>query len=256
MNTTTLTRTVFGEITAAANPSIAAMINGALEMAAQAADKGKIPASFDAMKWERINSRIGNKRIGDALHHEVYDLTTDGRKALVCCRAVEGTKYGIKTTGKEYFIVARHGKGVRVTPANKAVAAKAAKAAGELGQAIDVAEGRVKLVTTSAKLRTGYKLVRRDEAGELVSAWDGSPWTLGVARTEAATEDHSGGFYYYRTEKEAVAAAERGEVFGQARAHDALVLVEVEVSGREYEHAGGKICATRITPVRIVTENV
>ncbi|MDY0036711.1 MAG: hypothetical protein RBS05_12450 [Zoogloea oleivorans] len=251
-----ITRTAFGEIAAPTNPALAALIKGALEMAAQAAAKGKIPAAHDAMSWQRINSRIGSKRIGEAIHHEVYDLTPDGRKALVCIRAVEGTKYGIKTTGKEYFILARHGKGVRATPANKAVAAKAAKAAGELGQALDVVEGRVKLVTATAKPRTGFKLVRRDEAGELVSAWDGSPWTLGVTRTEAATDDHSGGFYYYRTAEAALSAADRGEVFGQARAHDALVLIEVEVSGREYEHPQGKICATRITPVRIVSENV
>lgn len=237
------------------NEEVRAQVAEARDMAAEAASKKKIPASFDSMTWERINSRIGNKRIGEALHHEVYDITPDGKKALVCCRFVEGTKYGIKTTSKQYFIVARHGKGLRITEANKAIAAKAAKQSGDgLGLAIDILEGRAKLATGLSETRRGFKAVTRDEAGNLVSVWDGSPWALGKTRTECATDSHEGGFYYYATLNECKKAAETKRIFGDARDHDALVFVEVEVSGREYVFCEGKRCVTRMRPIRVVEE--
>lgn len=140
---------------------------------------------------------------------------------------------GIKTTNKTYYILTRHGNGVRVAEANKAVAAKAAKGCQELGQAIDVCEGRAKLVTAASRDRIGYKLVTRDDGGRLVSVWDGSAWDIGVTRIEAATSDHTGGYYYYASEQEAIEAAARSDVFDRAREHANLVLVEVRVSGRE-----------------------
>ena len=245
-----VTRNTYGELIATAET--ATLIEGARKMASHAASRGRIPAAFDGMAWERVSARIGRKMIGEAMHHEVYDVTPDGRRALICCRAAEGTKYGVKTVSKEYFILARHGAGVRVMVANKATAAKAAKSTGELGQAIDVAEGKAKLVTMAVQKRIGYKLVARNEDGELVSVWDGSPWSLGVTRTEKATDDHEGGFYYYRTAEEALSAAAKSEVFGQHRDHNGLVLVEVEACGREYGHPGGKLCVTSMRPVRIV----
>lgn len=227
---------------------------GARALISLAAQRGKIPAEYDDMRWERINSRLGNKKIGHALHHEIYDLTD--RAVLVCCRSVEGTRYGQKTTGKRYFLVARHGRGVRVTEASKALAAKAAKAAGPvLGAAIDVIIGKAAYTAPANRVRTGFKLVARADDGGLVSAWDGSPWTMGKTRTEAATEDHRGGYYYYASADEAIEAAAANDVFGDLRDHRRLVLVEVEASGRHYEHAarhGTKLCASRIRPVREV----
>lgn len=111
---------------------ITSLIRDARSLAAQAAQKNKIPESYEDLDWD---SRY-KKRLGDALHHEVLDVTPDGKKALICCRAVEGTRYGIKTTQKRYYIVARHGTGVRVLPASLAVSAKYAKTATSLGEAI------------------------------------------------------------------------------------------------------------------------
>ena len=98
----------------------------ARQLVAQAG--AKIPASFDAMTWGTSGKERGH-RIGEARHHEIYDINAEGTRALVCVRQVEGTRYGVKTCSKEYFVIARHGRGVRVLPANKSVAAKAAKAA-------------------------------------------------------------------------------------------------------------------------------
>ena len=248
-------RNEYGALWSPEHDPAAELIRGARAMCGEAAQKGRIPAEFDTMTWERISSKYGNKRIGEAVHHEVYDLGSDGRKVLVCVRAVEGTKYGIKTTSKTYYLIARHGRGLRVAEANKAIAAKAAKQAGDgLGLAIDILEGRAKLAAPSAEWRRGFKAVTRDDQGCLVSAWDGSSWDLGKLRTERATENHEGGFYYYATLAECRRAAERNDIFGEHRSHDRLVFVEVEVSGREYHFGTGKRCVTHMRPLRVVEE--
>jgi hypothetical protein len=219
-----------------------------------AAQRGKLPAAYDKLRWDRKG-----RADGSALHHEVYDINQAGTRALVCVRRAVGSKYGVRTTEKTYFVVARHGLGVRVLQANKAVAAKAAKAAGDaLGQAIDTALGKCKLAVKTATVRTGYKLLVRTADG-YASAWDGSAWTLGAARIEASTADHTGGYYYYATLDECLAAAAAGEVFGTHRSAHRLAVVEVEASGRHYEHCGNhgtKLCATRVTPLREIASTL
>lgn len=231
----------------------------AMRLVAQAAIAKKIPAAFDGMEWGKSGRERG-KKIGDARHHEIYDISPDGRIVLVCVRDVSGDRYGQKTTCKSYFIVRAHGKNVRVSEANKALAAKAAKSAGNiLGAAIAIVCGKSKYKAPSNKVRTGYKMVMRAESGDLVSVWDKSPWAIGKTRTEAATEDHSGGFYYYATIEDAMAAAAVNDTFGDARQHRHLVVVEVEASGRHYKHHGDvaiKLCASRIRPIREVAMTI
>lgn len=231
------------------------LMAAAQKLVSMAASKGKIPASFDAMSWEKISARIGYKKTGDAMHHEIYDITQDAKHVLVCCRSVEGTKYGIKTTHKDYYIIHKYGTGTRVEQANKATSAKLAKASGDgLGLAIDILTGKAKPTLLKAPVRYGFKLVKRNEAGELVSVWDDSPWTIGVQRGERATSNHTGGFYYYRTAEEALEAASKNEVFGSLHSHSGLVLVAVESSGNEYRFNGGKLCCTYLKPTHIEKE--
>lgn len=235
-----------------------AIYRGATEMVRRAAQSNKIPAEFDSMTWGRSGREKG-KRIGDALCHEIYDITANGRAVLVCARSVSGDRYGQKTTGKSYFLIRAHGTGLRVTEANKALAAKAAKAAVSLGDAIATITGKKPYAAPANRKRTGYKMVERADSGDLVSAWDGSPWPIGKTRTEAATEDHRGGFYYYATIDEAIAAAAANDTFGDARGHRRLVVVEVEASGRHFAHHGEvavKLCASRIRPVREVAMTI
>lgn len=214
----------------------------------------KLPAAFDNLRWDRKGRAAGN-----ALHHDIFDVNASGTRALVCLRSTEGSKYGVRTTEKRYFVVARHGAGVRVLQANKSVAAKAAKAAGAtLGVAIDTALGKCKLAIKAAEVRTGYKLLARTADG-YKSAWDGSAWEIGRARIEAASDDHTGGYYYYATMNEALAAAAENEVFGRARDHNRLAVVEVHASGRHYSHKsanGTKLCATRLMPVRDIASTL
>lgn len=249
-STQAIVRNTYGEIVRGD------VLTAARALVAQAGKK--IPASFDDMSWGTRGKERGHK-IGAAAHHEIYDVNADGTRALVCVRAVEGTRYGVKTCSKEYFVIARHGLGVRVLPANKAVAAKAAKAAGEsLGLAIEVALGKAKLPVRATEIRTGYKLLARTDSG-FQSVWDGSGWEIGQIRVEAATDDHTGGYYYYATLPEALAAAAANDVFGTARAHNRLAVVEVEASGRHYSHQadhGTKLCATKVRPVREVANTL
>ena len=253
MKNTSLIRNEYGVMSTCSSSTIEdrSLFSTASSLVSLAEKGKKIPCSFDDMWWGESRKNRG-KRIGDALHHEIYDITPNGRSVLLCCRTVEGNRYGQKTTDKSYFLIRAHGKGVRVIPASKALAGKAAKSADELGYAISVVTGKTKYIAPANMVRKGYKLVTRDDDGALVSVWDGSSWALGKTRTEAATENHRGGFYYYASKEKAISAAETNETFGNARLHHDLVLIEVEASGRHFEHSNEKLCATRVKPIREV----
>lgn len=260
MENTTLTRDTYGVLHTQYSPTGAVMpaYQSARDLIARATKSKKIPAAYDGMEWGKSGRERGHK-IGDARHHEIYDITPDGRAVLVCARSVSGDRYGQKTTGKEYFLIRAHGAGVHVTPANKALAAKAAKIAVSLGDAIATVTGKKTYTAPANRIRAGYKMVELTDSGDLVSVWDGSPWTLGRTRTEAATEDHRGGFYYYSKIEDAIAAAAANDTFGSARQHRRLVVVEVEASGRHFRHQGEvavKLCASRIRPVREVAMTI
>lgn len=248
--TTTLARTSYGELVAQATSTVfdRAALFVARELVAQAASSKKIPGWFDTMEWGTSGKERG-KRIGEARHHEVYDFTASS--VLVCVRSVEGTRYGQKTTNKDYFLITRKGRGVTVKPASKAVAAKSAKAAGaELGMAVAVCQGKRPAPAPKCMApRTGFKIVRRAESG-FVSVWDESEWAIGKARAEAATPDHNGGFYFYACLDEAIDQAVTRKTFGSDRGYHDLSILEVEVAGREFGQT--KRCATRVRPLREV----
>lgn len=250
---TTLTRDTYGALHAlygTATDGDRDLYLAAMALVERAAQTGKLPRAYDDMEWG-TSGRERGKRIGDAQHHEIYDISADGRHVLVCVRAVEGSRYGQKTTEKTYYLVSRHGRGAHVTEASKAVAAKAAKAAGNtLGMAIAVVTGKRPAPAPKCMApRTGYKIVRRD--GErFVSVWDESEWSIGKTRTEAASPDHNGGFYFYASIDEAIRQAVERETFGDARQYHDLSIIEVEASGREF--GAIKRCATRIKPLREV----
>ena len=118
----------------------------AMGMIAQAAKTKKIPSAYNSIEFDRRG-----RADGDAIHHEIYDIHPDPIRVLLCIRETEGTKYGVRTVQKNYVLLIRHGKGVRVKPAKKSIAAKAAKAADcELGCAINVVTGKAKLKISRA----------------------------------------------------------------------------------------------------------
>jgi hypothetical protein len=251
---TTLSRDAYGSLyeSQSTSESDRAIFSAALDLVKIASAAKKIPVDYDAMSWGKSGKEKG-KKIGDALHHEIYDISADGRCVLVCARSVSGDRYGQKTTGKEYFLIRAFRAGVKVEIANKALSAKAAKSTSTLlGAAIAIVSGKATYHAPANKVRSGFKLVSRDDSGALVSVWDKSIWALGKTRTEAATEDHRGGFYYYSSIDKAISAAATNETFGDAIKHHRLVVIEVEASGRHFRHDNEKLCASRIRPVREV----
>jgi hypothetical protein len=239
-------RSTFGELVPQSD-SARIMVRDALQMATIAASGGKIPKSYDSIVFDRKR-----RASGGAVHHEIYDITPNGNRVLLCIRKTEGNKYGVSTVSKNYVVLARHGLGIRVLEANKSVAAKAAKAAKSMGDAILVALGKLKCPVASNQVRNGYKILVRS-GDHYVSAWDGSVWDIGKQRVEAATDDHSGGYYYYATLDQCLSAAAANDVFGDARNHRRLAIVEVKATGKHFVHRaafGEKLCATKITPLR------
>lgn len=225
----------------------------AFDLVWKAVKKKKIVPEHDDIESKWRSSKRKYEFSGSAIRHELYDISPTHNRVLICVRHVEGSKYGQKTTLKEYFLIKKVGSGVQVIEVNKAVVAKAAKAKPEeLGYVINVAVGKEKLQQKHSAKRVGYKFVAKNDADQLVSVWDGSVWEIGKTRTERATDDHSGGFYYYKDIATAEQRVQRSDVFGPCRSHNNLVLIEVEVSGKEFSYGNGKYCATHMKPIRII----
>jgi hypothetical protein len=260
MQTTTtllVRRSSYGEIISSADGRRHATLDDAKSLIVGAQKTGKLPETFDNITRDR-KGRFD----GEARHIELYDVAPSGKQALVCVRESEGSKYGVATRSKTYFIIARHARGVRVVAANKAVAAKAAKAAGEtIGSAIDVALGKACLKMPEGKVYVGYKLVARTtEPGKFTSVFDKSCWAFNQERCERATDNHTGGFYYYPTLEQALQAAAENDVFHSSRSHHQLAIIEVQARGTHYVHQGRhettKLCATRIMPIREIASTL
>lgn len=147
-NTTTKTtiaakRTEYGVLISTAETS--ELIEKADALINLARDKGKIYEDYYDLKWQKVSCRVGRKLIGYGMVYEIYDISPDGKRVLLCCREIEGTRYGVSTVSKEYFLISKHGIGTKVEPASKAIAAKAANSTSELGEAIKIVRGVKKL---------------------------------------------------------------------------------------------------------------
>jgi hypothetical protein len=248
----TMERNYYGEIInplGSINPSQydIDLWNEACCLITTASQKRRIAGSYDNITFDRRR-----RAAGDAVHHEIYDIAPDGRRVLLCVRSTEGTKYGVRTTWKQYFILSTHGRSVRVQPANKAKAAKAAKQAGSaLGDAIAVCLGQKKLIVAGTTKKTGYKIAGIDLTGNPVSVYDGSPWPLGKTRREAASMDHTGGYYVFPTIPSALAAWKKRVAFAEEWVNgEKYILLECECSGRMFEHDHQKMCVTSVRPTK------
>lgn len=216
----------------------------AQELIAKASATKKIPESYDDITFDRKR-----RASGSAIHHEVYDIHPDPLRVLVCIRETDGSKYGVRTLSKTYYIIKRHGKGVSVTPAKKAIAAKAAKSAGcEIGCAISMLEGKKKLYLPRAcPDGIAYKKLAIGDDGRLYSVYDGSPWIIGQERREKALKDHNGGLYVYESIEDAKHAPFPPE---SALKDSTKAIVKCRVGGN-YCRYDKKLAFSRVTPVNI-----
>jgi len=239
----TYTRTNYGELYKATGQKFEIWDN-AKSIISQAVKSKKIPAAHDSIVFDR-KSRAS----GDATHHEIYDIHPDPLRVLLCIRKTEGSRYGVKTLSKTYYIIKKHGRGVKVTETKKSVAAKAAKTADcELGCAINVLEGKTKLkLNRACPNGIAYKMLAIGDDGGLYSVYDGSPWAIGQERFERAMRDHNGGLYVYETAEQ----AKRAPFPDNSKlAESNRVIVKCKVAGN-YCRYGNKLAFSRVTPESI-----
>lgn len=214
----------------------------ALDIVAEADKRGLIPHAYDSIGWDRKG-----RSEGDAVHHELYDYR-DGA-ALVCIRHSEGSRYGVKTTSKDYLLIERIEEDILSTATTLPIA-KLAKTGCGFGAVI----ARVKGESDGAKLsapapETGYKALAVKEDGALCSIYSGEIYEIGKLKAEKACDGHNGGYYYYPTIEAACAC----EVPDSSRMLAApRVIARCEVSGRRIAYGNGKIAATYLRPIEVV----
>lgn len=222
-------------------PSPTAHYWEALDILREASRQNVVPAAHDSIGWDRKG-----RSEGSAVHHEMYDYAPDA--VIACVRCTEGTRYGVKTTSKTYYLVEQI-EGVTTAEVLSIPVAKLAKVAAPFGAIIARARGEEGGARLSAPApETGYKAVAVDDAGILRSIFSGEEYQLGVRKAERAVNDHGGGYYYYATPEEATAA----EVPGDSRCKDLpRVIVRCEVAGSLVRY-GRKLARTYLRPVEVV----
>ena len=228
----------------------------AWRLIARAVKKGIISRAYDSISWDRKG-----RADGSAIHHELYDSARGA--ALVCVRDTEGSKYGVHTTSKTYYLITSTGGKITAIEAPKSKTAKLAKSGLTWGGVIGAITGKkpakIKTAATPKPPRIGYKIVAIDN-GQPVSVYDGSPWPIGKTRAECARPDHNGGLYHYRTLADALTALNNNEVFAEAwQQGKRLAIAKIQAMGREISYAkyysscrAEKLAASKIKPLAIV----
>lgn len=195
-----------------------------------------------------------SRREFESFNHHVYDvLVAEESVIAVVVLALSYWKDLRKERTriqKTYFLIqGASDDGVKVTELDGRTCAKRAKNAPALGQLTRHYLGfePVKCATPYVETRIGYKVVAKTPEGTLVSAFDGSVYKPEVWRSEAAQDDHGGGFYYYDSEGLARETTRQGVTFAKCVSQGkALVLCAVEVAGRVVEYDSGKRAASRL----------
>lgn len=98
---------------------------------------------------------------------------------------------------------------------------------------------------------TAYKLVRSIN-GALTSYYDDSAWTLGRTRTEAARENHGGGYYVHASIETMKALYNADNLIPNHNGIGTPTVIECECWGNRIEYSSGKIAVTYCKPVQVV----
>lgn len=210
------------------------------ELLSLAIAKRKLPGTYAV---------FDQRRRGKAMNYDFYDCTPTGSAVIVQQRWTTVTKYGNSST-KNYFLLRRQGRGVVVEDfdTHKAMIVKLAKLAYEWGSVIKTLEEKAK------RPWKAYKIVEIRSNDSLWSVFDADfEWALGKCRIEAATANHSGGYYCYELAKEAELQLVKNTTFNRAWvAGKKLALIECEAAGKVFKFDNGKRCVSMLTPKRII----
>lgn len=236
MKTSTYNRNHFGALSFSGKPPT--NLSNGLKLLEKA-------ISLKLLDYEYIDT--DKKGFGDCLNYDIYDVARGS--VLVQRRETTIDKYG-NHPQKDYFIISDSGK--TVTPvAHKSMIVKWSKRAKKPGDIIKADTGLIK-IDLSNPVEYGFKAVTRNTSGHYISVWDKSAWSLGKQRTEKASNDHTGGFYYYPSLKELEAGIYGNDIFGAARSHNNLFVLRVKIEGARYQVYNSKHCASKITPISLV----
>ncbi len=208
-----------------------------------------------AVKSGQLNATYirQDRREMECLNHDVYDVLLErGRIRALVIQERTFWKHLRKTRSrvtKRYVMLTRERRSLRAEELDTATCAKRAKNTSALGELVRHYTGakQLRCVTPRVTVEDAYKVLARDAGGTLRSVFDGAEYRIGVWRSEAVAPDHGGGYYFYRSEEDAVAGSETNTTFAAGLTEGLeLVLCEVEVTGRTVEYGHGKHAASRL----------
>lgn len=195
----------------------------------------------------------------ECINHDIYDVEIfRGRvKGLIVQeRWFWRDKRKSRTrASKEYFLVRKEGRRIRVESLESRTCVKRARNAAALGDLVRhyLGEKALPCKAPAVQVETAYKVLAQQPDGSLESAFDGSAYKVGVWRSERAEEGHGGGFYCYLDAETAVRNTQAGATFANAVSEGKnLVLCEVEISGREVWYNSGKMAVSRLRIVSVL----
>jgi hypothetical protein len=201
-----------------------------------------------------------DKRTLETLNHDVFDVQLDGLstvKAIIVQvrRFSRNLRKGYTRLSKEYVMVTREGSRLAATKLDSGTCVKRAKTAKALGQLVAHYCGgpTLRCKTPAVETADGYKILAIAADGTLRSVYDGSQYRLNTWRSQKAKDNHGGGFYFYRTEEEALEGMRCNATFAPAlTAGKELALCWVEVSGRTVSYGSGKQAASRLRVIEVL----
>lgn len=194
-----------------------------------------------------------NNREMECLNHDIYDVLLErGRVRAVIIQERAYWKSLRKTRSrltKRYVLLTRVKRSLRTEELDTATCVKRAKNTEAIGDLVRHYTGAatVRCKTPQVVVEQACKVLARDADGTLRSVYDGSEYQVGVWRSEAVAAGHGGGYYFYRSEEDAVAGMTGSTTFASAWMEGLdLVLCEVDVAGRTIEYDNGKLAASRL----------
>lgn len=194
--------------------------------------------SYDNISFDREG-----RAEGEAMHIEIYDIASDA--VLVCHRHTVGSRYGVATKRKGYYLLSGDG----CVPVSLPVA-RYAKADNVIGSII----AKIRGVCDAAKLprqpvRDAYKAVAIDNDDTIRSIYSGESYTLGRRYANTVRPNHNGGYYSYPTIEQALncEVPQNSRLLTCPRA-----IVRCEISGNIARYNNGKQASTYLRPIEIV----
>jgi len=217
----------------------------ARDLLVEAVKQKIIPFAFDRIGFDHKGRADGN-----ALHHEIYDYAPNA--LIVCLRATDGTRYGVKTLSKIYMMITRKNDKITAVETSEPIAklAKFGAAPGTIIARILGLPNGATLKTAPMRWEIAYKALAKVE-DKLCSIYSGEEYKIGELKRERAQKEHGGGYYCYPT----IDDAQKCDVPENSRYIDKpRAIVKCAVAGNKIEYGNGKSSRTYLQPIEIVAQ--